>query len=270
MRARRLLSPFSAGLCVATHTLPCPPGPALTRPSQAGTVVVSHLTSQTASTLAVLILLAVHLCANYCAVRAVRLATLNRQRASLVLSTLLSGPTGVQWAPRAPTPAAVAAQERIFETPDGALRWHGGPVLGRALVGVSMTELLQAGAQRAWLQRTLETGARRQHLIWWDPRTRTALIVLRESAAAIDQVVAWGHALLIAERWSRRTTAVDDEKREGDGVVAVERLIEETGRELDVALRQISVRLNDAGWDVSVACVETRPGMRLQPGKRTP
>ncbi|PKY04044.1 DUF647-domain-containing protein [Aspergillus campestris IBT 28561] len=54
-----------------------------------GSLVVSHITSYTATWISLITLLTVHLGMNYAAVRAVQMTSLNRQRANIVFSTLL-------------------------------------------------------------------------------------------------------------------------------------------------------------------------------------
>ncbi|KAJ5818362.1 hypothetical protein N7474_003953 [Penicillium riverlandense] len=141
-----------------------------------GSLVVSHVTRLGTTWAALLFLLGVHLSMNYAAVRAVQMTSLNRQRANIVFSTLLSSDpdlniealrsgsgsttqekrkrvsrssssktTPEKW--KLLTPAEVAEQERIFPR-DGALEWisyqpeqQQQPIkqsIGSAAIGVSL------------------------------------------------------------------------------------------------------------------------------------
>ena len=72
-----------------------------------GSVVVSWVTTPIATWTTLILLLSIHLETNRRAVRAVKLRTMNRQRATLVYHYLRRS--------HVPTPAEVAKQERIFE-----------------------------------------------------------------------------------------------------------------------------------------------------------
>ncbi|KAJ5625951.1 hypothetical protein N7510_002260 [Penicillium lagena] len=141
-----------------------------------GSLVVSHVTRLGTTWAALLFLLGLHLSMNYAAVRAVQMTSLNRQRANIVFSTLLSSDPDLsiealrsgsssktqekkkrvsrsssskatleKW--RLLTPAEVASQERIFPK-DGALEWisyqpdqQQSPIkqnIGSAAIGVSL------------------------------------------------------------------------------------------------------------------------------------
>ncbi|PLN84199.1 DUF647-domain-containing protein [Aspergillus taichungensis] len=111
-----------------------------------GSLVVSHITSYTATWISLVTLLTVHLGMNYAAVRAVQMTSLNRQRANIVFSTLLDSdlphaasniiadttlapnttttPTQANHPPHwnICTPAQAAKQERIFSR-GSILKW---------------------------------------------------------------------------------------------------------------------------------------------------
>jgi hypothetical protein len=126
-----------------------------------GSLVVSRITSHFATWLTLLLLLSIHLWTNYRAVRAVRMRTLNRQRANIVFSSYLQslhdevqfpkGPklslqkgqrvehVGIEY--KLPSPKEVSLNERIFEL-DGVLRWHGSAVMGYCALGVPLIDIL--------------------------------------------------------------------------------------------------------------------------------
>ncbi|KAL2795859.1 vitamin B6 photo-protection and homoeostasis-domain-containing protein [Aspergillus keveii] len=142
-----------------------------------GSLVVSHITSFTATWLTLLALLTLHLSLNYTAVRSVQMTTLNRQRANIVFSSMLSSDpdfallASVQLADQQnyaepvernqedlqiPSPAQVSRRERIFDA-SGTLKWylhslkegegerHTMPeILGKCRIGVSPREFLSS------------------------------------------------------------------------------------------------------------------------------
>lgn len=144
--------------------------------TQVGSIVVSHITGFKTTWTALLILLCCHLGLNYAAVRSVQMTSLNRQRANIVFSGILSsdpdldverlrsddlsaekrpatGPrpsTPSQWTIR--TPAQVSTQEQVFPR-DGALAWTWALAqdriedVGTAEIGVSLSTFL-AGQDR--------------------------------------------------------------------------------------------------------------------------
>jgi hypothetical protein len=127
----------------------------------AGSLVVSHATSRFATWSTLLFLISIHLWTNYKAVCAVRMRTLNRQRANIVFSSYLQSlhdgesyavrrkfwPKTGQRAERddmkyeLPSPKEVSLKERIFEL-DGVMRWHGTAVMGHCALGVPLRDIL--------------------------------------------------------------------------------------------------------------------------------
>jgi hypothetical protein len=127
----------------------------------AGSLVVSHVTSRSATWSTLLFLLSIHLWTNYKAVRAVRMRTLNRQRANIVFSSYLQslsdgGPykemrklwpkTGQRveredMKYQLPSPREVSIKERIFEL-DGVMRWHDSIIMGHCALGGPLKDIL--------------------------------------------------------------------------------------------------------------------------------
>ncbi|KAL4930630.1 RUS1 family protein [Aspergillus undulatus] len=150
-----------------------------------GSLVVSQITSFTATWITLIFLLSLHLSLNYAAVRSVQMTTLNRQRANIVFSMLLaSDPNFTSFVSNhdhegdhkplkqqageekgrqkisALTLAQVAKQERIFDA-GGALRWYPSAssssseltarpaapeTLGKCEIGVSLRRFLSCHA----------------------------------------------------------------------------------------------------------------------------
>ena len=229
-----------------------------------------------------LLLLGLHLYTNHRAVRAVRLNTLNRQRACLALSAFLPSPPVPSTPgplPPALSPAAVSAQERIFER-DGALRWRGGEILGWARIGVSLEEVVRGiggtahavtgsvtERGREGLERALQITVQEGHVMWWDPRGRRALVVLKEGADAVGQLKAWVHALLVARAWAGNAdqeTGLERADTRAGKEERAWRVVESALSELNAQWDKVVTALRVAGWEVDVATLETVPGTRVR------
>jgi hypothetical protein len=233
----------------------------------AGSVVVSWVSSPLATWSTLIALLSIHLATNYAAVRAVRMCSLNRQRANIVFSNILQHG-------RLLSPAQVSLRERIFER-DGALRWTDDRIIGYCRIGVKLETLLhrvgsphaQTGSlhmQTPVLQELVHVFADEAYMLWVDESE--ALIVLKKGCGPADQLKAWTHALLLAQR-RREATQDDDDAPSGmdrdpkqplDGFAELRQTLEETRSVFDtyVAL------LQDSGWDLDIAALETRAGTR--------
>ncbi|KAJ5760152.1 hypothetical protein N7520_007308 [Penicillium odoratum] len=240
-----------------------------------GSVVVSHITGFKTTWAALLILLAAHLSLNYAAVRSVQMTSLNRQRANIVFSALLSKETlghihdspedNAQWT--FPTPAQVAQQERIFPR-DGALEWSAPQrqYLGTAEIGVSLSAFFNASRASSFqtpipMIRLHEVFAEEQYILFLFPRsnggpaktTWHASILLRKGCSVRAQLKAWMHALLAARVLS-----------EGD-TENVLQVIEQTLGFLNVGARceRYLAALATEGWVLDIGALETRSGRRI-------
>lgn len=243
---------------------------------------MSHITSPQTTWCTLLLLLCLHLATNYAAVRAVRMQTLNRQRANLVFSHVFEH--GV-----VPSPRDVAARERIWER-DGVLRWANDQVLGKCRVGVSFHELsrsLAAGPHGVEVIVGLLAVFKTQGYVLWpapSPADET-LILLKTGCSPMDQFKAWAHALLLAARahhdkgqeaassssssWRRR--------RKPDGATAatttttdkhtITRLLlaelSDTLHQVQTMFDQHGETMRAQGWNLDVSAMETKAGVRL-------
>ncbi|KAF2471508.1 DUF647-domain-containing protein, partial [Lindgomyces ingoldianus] len=245
----------------------------------AGSVVVSWVTSPMATWTTLIALLSVHLAMNYAAVTAVSMRSLNRQRANIVLSTLLQDGRVLQ-------PTEVSKRERIFER-DGVLRWAaaaGGrdQIVGHCSIGERLETILARLGPRHGCERTgsrvlqaiklselLRLFDDQAYILWFDQSESEARIVLKEGATPIDKLQAWSQALLLARRSRIRSRATaktaqgqpDENDRsvseEGQRLLAELRLtMEEIRKTFDVHTES----LRNAGWDLDLGALETRPG----------
>ncbi|KAL8996412.1 MAG: hypothetical protein Q9169_004060 [Polycauliona sp. 2 TL-2023] len=228
----------------------------------AGSFVVSYVCSPITTWTCLILLLSIHLGMNRAAVRAVRMHSLNRQRANLVMSTYLDRATIL-------TPEEVSVQERIFEW-DGVLRWKGSSPFAAARIGLSLQDLLaslapahgRTGSIRdteARLARLIRLYGEEEFLVWYDARQRLGYITLKEGAAAESQLKAWTLVLWIAHRHhaagADATSAVFESSLE---------LHRRTLEELSLQWHGCANGLRSAGWDLDIASLETRSGSRIR------
>ncbi|RAL09483.1 RUS1 family protein [Aspergillus homomorphus CBS 101889] len=297
-----------------------------------GSFVVSHVTGFAATWIALLMLLALHLSLNYAAVRSVQMTSLNRQRANIVFSTLVSSDedfmrfmdhspgtspsthseplfqttttsfpqnqNAVPWRLQILTPSQVAKHEKIFEE-DGILRWtipetvaarhlHSRPI-GTCRIGVSLSQFLPGPSSSSSLtvrtsrsSQSLKTGIPLPHLsalftderyiLFLEPGKKNkwhANILLKSTCTPQSQLKGWLHALLAARVLScsasvpssRRGTEPEKNKRISSILDILHRTLSFLNR--DGRFERYMAALEDAGWDLTVGALETRPGRRI-------
>ena len=229
----------------------------------AGGIVVSNVTSTFATWTWLLTLLAVHLSTNYAAVRSVTMRTLNRQRANIVFSAFMAGEKVL-------TPEEAAEQEFIFEK-DGILRWQGTENLGTCQIGVALRDVLQGvggcvasqtGSFKYLpmpLSSLLDIFSTEDYILWFNPVTEKALIVLKDGATTTSQLKAWSHALRVARVYSETAARKIDLDPQ-----AIVRTLEDTRRTHNKTFGRFIKQLEDAHWNTSTAVLETRPGRRIR------
>lgn len=225
-----------------------------------------------------LILLATHISANYTAVRAVHMTTLNRQRANIVFSTLFQPKHDEhkdknkdrQQHNRILTPEETSKLERIFER-DGVLRdSSSSSILGFCMIGVSIKDLFQlssldhdhdkhsnsnpnsirdVGFDVSALFKIFKAEG---YILWFSAVQRQGVIVLKDGASAATQLKAWSHALLVSQHLAsgKRPESLLD-------------ILEATLQQRSGAFEDECRRLREAGWDIDTAALETRAGRRV-------
>lgn len=259
---------------------------------QAGSFVVSHITSDLATWCTLILLLAIHLATNYAAVRAVSMQSLNRQRANILFSHILQH--GIVLNPK-----EVSARERIFER-GGVLRWADDEVLGKCRIGTSLSELLGRIGRRDKLSGSLafcssggDDGSEvdvfdllsifeaEDYVLWatGGPAAYEAVIVLKAGCGPIDQLRAWAHALLVAEKRQRGGDSGGTRGGLGgkSGCVVASRAakaaakhglvvgdLKDTLYEVRRMFDKYGDEMRAKGWNLDVAALETKAGMRLQ------
>lgn len=190
---------------------------------------------------------------------------LNRQRANIVFSSLQQHGSVL-------SPLEVSLRERIFER-DGVLRWNDGSVLGSCSIGVSLEALLRnlgrqhkrtgsLDLQHTKLADLMNVFAEEAYLLWFVNSKREAFIVLKEGCTPIDQLKAWAHALLLAHHAQHHSSGhkseIDDAESADPQLTVMRSTLEKVGRIFAVH----AVVLEEKGWDLSIAAMETRAGSR--------
>jgi hypothetical protein len=245
-----------------------------------GVIVVWLFPSRTATWISMLFLLAIHLLMNHAAVRAVKMRSLNRQRANILFSNLVEHN-------RVLTPQDVSEREQIFERRGGGVfRWDSDAVLGYCNFGVSLQNLLRSLPQsrqdettRSLRLGTVDLSAltqlfrNQQYILWCQtatPRWYDApgpqlkvLVVLKQGVSPESQLRAWYHALLLARRISLQS-------RGSNSAVALEPLPKEmlfhVASTLELATTTFDSyarRLRAVGWELDIPVLETRSGSRI-------
>ncbi|EWC45869.1 hypothetical protein DRE_04876 [Drechslerella stenobrocha 248] len=224
----------------------------------AGSLVISSVTSKSATWVTMLLLIVIHLWTNYRAVKAVIMVTLNRQRANLVMSTFAE--TGVIL-----TPKDVARREHIFER-DGVLRWYNGDIVGWGVIGARLSMIVippAASGDEVSLADVTKACPTEQYMLWFGGsrggrlRDRHVCICLENGCTPDSQLRAWMHGLLSARiLFSQRSRAV----KASDALQA----LVDAKCQIDRTFDEFLKRLAEAGWDLEDPQLETSSGFRYE------
>ncbi|KAH9818200.1 DUF647-domain-containing protein [Teratosphaeria destructans] len=213
-----------------------------------GSLVVSYIVTPIATWTALVLLLSVHLETNRRAVRAVKMRTLNRQRATLVYHQLTKHE-------RIPTPFEISRQERIFEY-DGVLRSADDKIMGHCHVGGSIKRLLSSTTPKSAehapssklslrvdnvvLNDLLQRTQGRKYILGRLPGRHQYEIILKEGVKPEDILEAWWQALASAEGIDKPDAFAQQLlQKHRDALVA-------------------------ACWDLDIGALETRPSVRVR------
>ncbi|KAF8579533.1 DUF647-domain-containing protein [Ramaria rubella] len=225
----------------------------------AGSFVVSHATTQTATWTLLLLLLAIHLSTNYFAVRAVAMSSLNRQRANLVYARFrVMG--SVQ------SPAEVAKAERIFAA-GGMLHDVKRKPIGWCEIGARLDHLLQvpkdgSPALPLSAQRTLQIFTNQKYILWasspkgYFSTRHYYSICLEKGAGASDHLKPWVHAMELAHMVNETGPIYMNSDR-------LLELLEDSLLKVNDIFPTLLQALVTAGWDVNNPALVTRPSFRI-------
>lgn len=231
----------------------------------AGSAVVSVVQSQVATWMALLVLLGLHLGLNHRAVRAVRLRTLNRQRAGIVFANWMRD--GKVLSPR-----EVSEREYIFER-DGAVRDADGILVGTCSIGITYEEYVRrtskaAGRAYQITTQALEDAAaasrEQSFLVHLDPASRHCYIALARDCTLQQQLRAWfmGHAALQSLHTETRQSGRADDGSSSREVAS--KATQAASKSVDTStFGELWEELQRAGWDIKTGALETRRGARF-------
>jgi hypothetical protein len=247
----------------------------------AGSLIVPYITSPSSTWIALLGLLAIHLCMNYFAVRAVTMRTLNRQRANIVFSTYLESYQNTEVKQDnpsqqallkgvkrgvVPTPEQTAQLETIFER-NGVIRLMAfrKTILATCAIGGSLRDILPRLPADVGLDMLWQLFEEQDYILFfhhsdsrWGPSRPKFIIILKQGANTRTQLKAWFHAVSCSYLLATF----------GDREPPVLRILEGTLNRVEQEWHHLTVALEDAGWDVENGALETRPGPRISDGKK--
>ena len=229
-----------------------------------GSVVVSWITTPIATWTTLILLLSLHLETNRRAVRAVKMRTMNRQRASLVYHHLSNH--------HVPTPTEIASQERIFEW-DGVLRGAYSEIIGYCTIGGPMSTLVKLLAiqqysstkssilERDLLGKLLVAFEGSNYLLWFDNSRspRYLIVVIKQGASPADLLCAWWHALELAralDAWGKTDTLYSQPSAQIE-------LLKLAKHSSDSIFREYSAKLKEKGWDLHQGALEIPSSGRI-------
>lgn len=214
---------------------------------------MSHIETTYATWATLLLLLAIHLVTNYFAVRAVTLETLNRQRATILFTTMLDEHTVL-------SPRQVADRERVFAA-GSSVSDKFGKCIGTISLGVSLERLIkQASSTRSKtafksidssFETILTTFQNERYVMTHNERQKHVCVVFKQHAAAQDQMQAWLHGMITLRAGDYSSRHKDVPKLTATLQVAKKLLIHH------------APAMRAKGWNLEVVPLETTAGFRL-------
>lgn len=222
----------------------------------AGTLLVRLVEDKRAVWCWMTILVGIHLLTNYCGVRAVKMRTLNRQRATIVFREWLDTKTVL-------SPADVAKRESILLGSRGNMASKSGAYTGTCDFG-------GYGAiknNRVWGADNYEFEADDYYLgVWAHGRTFTMRIAIKEGGRTVnDPLMAWFDAVCYAYRFDTAVLRLygDEVPEEGE----VDRLAGGGGVVVDRDTKlAVMAALKAKGWEIENHALETRTPVRVRLG----
>ncbi|KLO11760.1 hypothetical protein SCHPADRAFT_929722 [Schizopora paradoxa] len=234
-----------------------------------GSFVMSRITSRTTTWTALIGLLAGHLLMNYLAVRSVALATLNRQRTTILYSIYREAETSTASLQRLPTPLEVSRSERIFAR-GGTLRHPlTGTDFGAVTVCRTFDDFLRAAlkmSSSAKAPNPTEPSLQELFGIMRDKRyvARAQMserlgsgdcriwLFFKDGATTKDHLEAWLFSLELARLCSRNETATSSK---APRIAEAMRMSSNTIAGL---LPDFLEKLHQAGWDTNSGAIVTQ------------
>jgi hypothetical protein len=215
-------------------------------------IIVPYVTTPWMTYGLLCMLIVAHLVINYFGIRGVALRTFNRQRLGIAW-TVYRGPRAA-----IPSPAEVSALERLFARPSALHDARTGAMIGRCVMGASITGLVRQPHCEAvctvfarerfvvWLSETCADAVRRR--VTGEAYTRVH-VSLKEGHGAMDHVKAWAVALeaarLVVESLGR-----EDDDRHDDGEDEVTRLLRRAYTVVDARFPEFVAGAREGTWNV--------------------
>lgn len=221
----------------------------------AGTMLVRLVEGKKAVWCWMIILVGVHLFTNYSGVRAVKMRTLNRQRATIVFREWLETNTLL-------TPTDVAARESILFSSRGNMASKNGEFTGTCDFG-GYGELKNF---RAWAADPYDFETEDYYMrVWnWGPKFTMRIAIKEGDRTVNDPLMAWFDAVARAYRFD---TAV---LRGFDGAGLYEKSSEDALAGAGVVDRETKLAVFEAlkakGWEIENHVLETRTPIRVRTG----
>lgn len=242
-----------------------------------GGVVVSRVESVTATWCWMIGLLTMHLWTNWCAVRSVRLRTLNRERATMVCKGLSESSHAkkhdVEW--KTLNTESIGRRESVLgmrnilrsllnihnDSDIESFRWRNWQA------GASLDDLLrsfrtsgnQTQKEFSWEEFALllDTFREENYLLWYDSQRHKVIIALKRDAQPADQLKAWLHGLRIA-KVVQGSKSKDFESRQ-QTIAVIINVLETITAGWDEHCRKLQL----AGWDLTGTNLENGQGIRI-------
>lgn len=248
---------------------------------QLGSLIIPHLQTAESTYVVVCILLAGHLLANYVAVRAIVMRSLNRQRTNLLWSAYRehTGESGVcmlvvpilkvHLSDKGPSKRVlsreeVAKREFLFGRGNALLKSGSGTanISGYAKIGSSFGDIIPAHVGSLtegslWTTRLLELFEKENFVVWIDtqPSFGSAFfsslpqfhILLKEGHTPADHVKAWAFACDLAMLSNLNTYCQS-------GTTLIEKM-QGVKEEFDVAYETFVKDIKHVGWDVDTSAL---------------
>ena len=222
-----------------------------------GGVVVANVNGVSATWCWMMVLLGVHLWANWMAVRSVQLRGLNRVRAGLVLSRVLQGRQDV-------SVEEVAKDEGVFERGDelrleGVVKGHccfgGVEDLLRCMGCVKMKGSGAYSANEDVLGQLLDVFKTEHYLLWFSEENRECVICLKDNANVEVQLKAWCHAMVFAgkDRYDLKISSMDPKLTSLQATLNVNSNI----------WKEVLQVVRSAGWDLSSSTLDVASESRI-------
>ncbi|KAG2066874.1 DUF647-domain-containing protein [Suillus decipiens] len=214
-----------------------------------GTLIVPYITTRTSTYTALFLLVFGHLLANYLAVRSVVLRSFNRQRSSILWSTIRNPKAGANGRPVVLTPRDVSNREIILDIPSRIRDAVANRVIGDCSLGVSV-QYATTRCNTSHVLKMLQHFHEESYVLFvaeprsWGRCRPCILVSFKEGYGSLDQLRAWLHALEIAAMWSSQ------HMRPSPNPSEIEDMILSSHETLRKEFYRFMGYMKEAGWNI--------------------